>query len=542
MTDRAERKSRGGRPRKPAVLRNKDGSRSIRLTMEVEGETVRKTVRAGTSDPAVARARARRLSAGEAPELLAKKSATFEEHARELMEQSSIRTKGARLARLIKYAFPKMGSIPVADVVVGDVEEALSFAAEAVGWTGLVRHLKNDISAVLGALYSKNVIRENAALRINFRRKDSSLGGRKLQRVVLPRIVLSDEEFEQWLAYGVQLAEQGGHPGQLSELYMLGLCARCLGGMRTSDLHAWRWEHIDTRSWREAKVPRPKTQGSDLEEWDERFDLEPYELPEELVPFLVGWWRRNGCPSEGPVFPVRRGKRLGLHKDVGTSYATPLRESLWEAQVYRPLPGFRFDKPEPELCALQSGIARRRACVDFHSFRRAFVTATTSKRAGLSMAESMRLSDHSDPATHARYRRDEGHRVIPGAVLPRLSNTGEKGGLGSGAAETSEASIQNPQRFQRRAQKDSNLRPMAPEAKGNVLQGTSAAKTGAHATVEERGGAWIDETQRQNSDPLRAAIDNLIALGHNDMAEQLLARQKPKPKAPVLSLAKRVKK
>jgi integrase len=535
-------KRRGGRPRKPAILRNQDGSRSIRLTMEVEGEVVRKTVRAGTSDPAVARARAKRLAAGEAPELLAQKSATFEEHARELMEQSTLRTKKDRLGRLVKYAFPKMGSIPVADIVVGDVEEALLFAAETVGWTGLVRHLKNDISAILGALYSRNVVKENAALRINFRRKDNSLGGKRIQRVVLPRIVLSDEEFEQWLAYGLELAEEAGTPGQLSELYMLGLCARCLGGMRTSDLHAWRWEHIDRRGWQEAMVPRPKTQGHDLEEWDERFDLEPYELPEQLVPYLVGWWRKSGCPSEGPVFPVRKGKRLGQHKDRGTSYATPLRESLWEAKVYRPQPGFRFDKPDPALCALQSGIARRRACVDFHSFRRAFVTATTSKRAGLSMAESMRLADHSDPATHARYRRDEGSRVIPGAVLPRLGFSRERGGFGSAAAETQVQPIDNPQSFQRRARGGSNPRPTAPEAGGHVLHSTFPADSASSAALEDRGGAWIDETQRQNSDTLRAAVDNLIALGQHEMAEELLARAKAERKAPVLRLAKRVKK
>jgi hypothetical protein len=60
--------------------------------------------------------------------------------------------------------------------------------------------------------------------------------------------------------------------------------------------------------------------------------------------------------------------------------------------------------------------------------------------------------------------------------------------------------------------------------------------------VEGRGGPWIDETQRQNSDPLRAAVDNLIALGQREMAEELLARSRPARKAPVLALAKRSKK
>src|SRR5690606_7338433 len=118
-----------------------------------------------------------------------------------------------------------------------------------------------------------------------------SLGGKRIKRVVAPRIVLTDEEFEQLIAYGLKQGE-----GLLSELYMLCLCARILGGMRTSDLHAWRWEHWDTQTWSSVLVPRPKTEG-DEDELGDMVLTGPYTPPEELVAHVRSWWKRHGCPS-----------------------------------------------------------------------------------------------------------------------------------------------------------------------------------------------------------------------------------------------------
>jgi integrase len=477
-----EREKRGGRPRLAKPVPNQDGTYSVRTTLEVEGETVRRMVHLGTSDFGVAKARAKRLAAGEAEELVAAGGTTFREVAEELMKESSLATKKDRERRLRQFAYPVMGSKTVDAINVRDVKACLRRAEEAMGgWTMTVRHLKNDISAILGSLYNDQLIDENVALRISYRRKDGALDGKRVKRTVLPRVVLSDDEFEQLIEYGLSQ-----HEGSLPELYMLIISARCLGGMRTSDLHAWRWDHIDTVTWKTAQVPRPKTQGKIGEDGYGETVLVPYDLPDELVPYLQSWWHRQGCPTEGPVFPVRRGPRAGLHKGAHISYAKALRAELWAAGVVRPLPGFEQARPEDRRkhCALQSGVPGKFSAVDFHSFRRAWVTATSNVK-GLSFAESMALADHSDPATHLRYRRDEKHRVVPAGVLPRLpqlaSTQPGKGGFGSGSGKTDLAHSEFLN-DSRRARVNSNHRPTAPEAaKSNapsVLSEVFAGATG----------------------------------------------------------------
>lgn len=412
MTQEREAKRGGGRPREAEPERNADGSFSVRLTLEVEGETVRKRIHLGTKDRAVAKKRAERLMAGEAMDAVVKQGRTFLEVAEGVMAESVIRTANERLSRLRRYAFPVLGELAPEDIKVQDIKACLSLMEDELGWTNSIRHLKNDISSILGQLYSDGELEENAALRIDFKKL------KRIQRVTPLRVVLTDSEFSRFIEYGLTLSEGGALP----ELYMLALSARCLGGMRTSDLHAWRWDHIDTLGWREAQVPRPKTQGPAVFEESGGFVLEPYELPNAFGPYLYAWWQAAGCPSEGPIFPVRRGPRAGEHKLPKSNYSAELRDALWAAGVVRPQqPAYDLASPEDrrQHCALQSGIAGKRACVDFHSFRRAFVTATTNQK-GLSFQESMRLADHSDPTTHMKYMRDENRRVIPGGALPSL--------------------------------------------------------------------------------------------------------------------------
>lgn len=432
---------KGGRPRKPKLVRNKGGKLSARLTLEVEGELVRRQVPLGTSDPQVAAKRLERIVKGEKPELFEAQKACFAEHADKFIGESIIRTIAERASRLRRYAYPILGEKAPGDITVDDVYGVLYLASEQLGaWSNTVRNLRNDISAVLGELARRQVIPQNVALLVDFKKKP-------VERVKLKPIVLTDAEFTAFITYGMTLISRDincpAGEGCLPELYMLALCARCLGGMRTSDVHAWRWEHIDTRHWEKAVVPRPKTMGgreamgagdettdegeiiedTALGETESGHILEPYTLPEGyFVEHLRAWWGEHGMPQTGPVFPVRSGARVGQHKRPRTSYAEALRDALWEARVVRPKQGYAQAAPEDQraLCALQTGIKGKRGPVDFHSFRRAWVSATTSKEAGLSFAESMRLADHSDPGTHAKYRRDENRRVIPAAVLPKV--------------------------------------------------------------------------------------------------------------------------
>lgn len=511
MTETISPKRRG-RPRKPHVERNRDGSCSVRTTIDVDGRAVRKQFKTGTADRTVARVIGKAAAAGGDIEALTHKGQTFREHAERIVGESTIRTKGTRLQRLRDYAYPEMGHLSVETIKVAHVKACLDRAAERNGWTGKVRHLKNDISAVLGTLYEEQALPENVARRISFRRKDNSLGGKRIVRSTLPRIILRDEEFERLVAF---LLEEGG--GVLGELGMLCLCARMLGGMRTSDLHAWRWEHVDIAHWLEASVPRPKTMGQEVDGDDYR--LEPYRLDvdgiRQLVPHLIAWWRKNGCRSEGPIFPVRRGARYGEHKLRGTSYARELREALWRAGVVRPEPGYALARTEEErraLCALQSGMKGKRSAVDFHSFRRAFVTATANS--GISFAESQRLADHADPRTHDRYVDKGGVRVVPEKAVPRIS-----------AAAVAKSDLAHPElsNDSRRVRGDSNSRHTAPEANGDVPRSNSSDVFAGGADHNTRQQATHRQNPAPEINPIAAAAARAIEQGRFDLAEQLLS-------------------
>ncbi len=205
---------------------------------------------------------------------------------------------------------------------------------------------------------------------------------------------------------------------------MLSVVARCEGGMRTSDLHAWDWTMLDLNGFASCTIPRSKTAAP-----------ETLDVPEVLRPFLRAWWERAECPTSGPVFPVRKGKRAGDFKGVGTSYAERLRRDLFRAGVVRMAPvevpatkpGTRTDlgravvgtklAPNPrDPLYFETTVSLP---VDFHSFRRAFNTALAA--AGVNVQKAMKLAGHSDQKTHMRYVMDSAEmRTIPDAALPRL--------------------------------------------------------------------------------------------------------------------------
>lgn len=486
-----------GRPRKVGLVPLADGV-SIRTTIDVDGISVRRQINAHTTSKAVARAKGKKILEGDTTFLPDEKreGETFREAATRLYEASELKGRTTRFNQLKKYVFPELGDMSCNDIRKHHISDCLEQAAshpDVGGWTQTIRHLKNHISSVLGALYADDLIDENAALRISFKRKDGSLGGKKIRRVYLPRVVPTDEEFETFLAHGLEV---GG--GQLGELHSLALFARCLGGMRTSDIHAWRWDHIDTDHWREAQVPRPKTQSTEDDENEHlEFALVPYDLPEDLVPHLVAWWERNGKPSEGPVFPVRRGARAGLHKLPGkTSYAEALRDAFWAARAVRPLPGWNPQKPERRHCALQSGIKGKRDRLDFHSMRRAAVTATSSAP-DLSFAESMALADHHDPKTHMRYRRDEANRHIPESSLPRI--------MAPTMPKMPGTDLKKPNHNER-ARTESNRRPLASEANKAAPDSEFLDENEGPPSTLKRGGTH----KRQNSLPIiRTSLDVL---------------------------------
>jgi len=193
------------------------------------------------------------------------------------------------------------------------------------------------------------------------------------------------------------------------ELRMMALVARVEGGMRTSEVNRWRWSDLDRVNFACCSIPRGK--GA---------EVQALEIPEMLRPFLASWWIESGRPDDGPVFPVTKGPRKGEHRRTrGVSFAKRLRRELKKAGITR-----------PELFA-ETGTTLP---LDFHSFRRAFVTALAE--ADVNQQRAMALTGHSDPKVHHRYLlRTRAMRVIPPAALPRLGAEHEEAPAGDSPAE-----------------------------------------------------------------------------------------------------------
>jgi integrase len=427
--------ARGGRPRKGSLYWTKSGWRA-RLTVDVDGVAIQKSVDLGTMSKAVARIKLRRLVASNPePEVLALEAArqeTTAEAIRRIVKRQGdegLKTWPERLRRLERYVVPELGATPVDQVRPGDIRELLEAAGEAGLSKQSVQHLKNDLGGVFGALWRDEVINENPVARVKLPK-----GLRSDRR---PRVILNDVEFARFAAW----------PGVPERLYLMALVSRSFGGMRTSDLHAWDWSHVDVERWLTAKVYRPKTDGDD----EDDVVLAELEVPEMVATPLEAWWTQKGKPRSGPVFPVAKGKRAG-ERQGKRSHVRELRRCLWEAGVHRPLPGFddalkALHAAEQKLSDLRAGKARgevregqrarlaaieaaqaldaiqapteRSRPADFHSFRRAFNTALAA--VGMNVQQAMALAGHRDARTHMRYVDlvQRGALPVPEAALPQ---------------------------------------------------------------------------------------------------------------------------
>jgi len=350
---------------------------SARYRRVVDGVAIRKCVPLGTDNKAVAQAKLNRLIAGTSvPESIKTEVETFKQAARRIVAEQTHKTVKDRMSRLETYAYPKIGNRPVDGLRTADFRDVLDGAVEAGLARGTILHLRQDMASVLDTLLEYDVITENVVKRVRIP-KNAKVDER-------PRVILTDDEFVRFLAW----------PDLDSELRLLALVSRCFGGMRTSDLHAWRWKHIDTINWVDAYVPRPKTRSTNR-----------LGLPALIVPELQAWWKAAGCPAEGPVFPGAGG-----HQRANSSHAARLRKALWEARVRR--------GPTKETCALQSD-TQDTLRVDFHSFRRAFNTALAA--AGINIQTAMKLAGHKSTAVHMRYVLQTESIAMPERALPDLT-------------------------------------------------------------------------------------------------------------------------
>src|SRR5262249_46277765 len=130
-------------------------------------------------------------------------------------------------------------------------------------------------------------------------------------------------------------------------------------------------------------------------------------IPDVPRHFLKQWWLACGRPEQGFIFGKTRPRRVGAGKKGeqrgrGTGYAARLRAALWTAGARR-----------HELH--NDTTDTRRA--DFHSFRRAYNTATAN--AGTNAQDAMQLAGHTDMDTHLLYLQTR-TVVTPDAAMPKI--------------------------------------------------------------------------------------------------------------------------
>ncbi len=405
-----------------------DGLWRARITKVGErGANKRPLYSLGTTDRALARRKLARVIASleRGDDILdAADNAQAPERLREYAEawlttreaQGVVNVRAER-STLRRHVFPGLGHLPICDVQPPHVRDVL---ADIVAST----YPKGKTHVVEKRYRGGTVAKVRALLHALFR--DAQEAGSiehnpvtpvrtpKTREVRKERAILTDAEFSRFVAC----------PDVDLELRMLSLVARCEGGMRRGDLNAWDWAQIDRTDFAECTIPRAKTRSPQV-----------LAIPEVLAPFLRAWWERAGKPDGGPVFPVRVGKRAGGFRMASGGFASRLRRELFRSGVYRlpPIevaatsPGTRTDrgkkargtKPAPNPRDPLYFETATTLPVDWHSFRRAFVSALAE--AGVAVQHAMHLASHSDAKVHARYvMSTKAMRAIPDAALPRL--------------------------------------------------------------------------------------------------------------------------
>jgi integrase len=406
------------------------------MTIDVDGVEIRRSFDLGTTDKRVAKIKLARLleQPAAAPADLAaeaKRSETFTQAAERIIKASGIRSATLRLGRLRKHAFPAFGPKVVQAVTASDVEEMLDAIAASGGSRQACVHLRNDASAVLGELWRLEVLASNVAKKARIP-KTAKLDRRE-------RAVMTDSEMLLYLAWEHPLEHE---QESVRERQTMACVSRVFGGLRLGDLRAMCWESFDSSDgafvW--GWAPRRKTERP-----------QQLEVPSVLRPILRDWWERAGRPTEGPVFPLRRGERAGEARDHHDSPADALRRDLRRAfgidartrsegrkKKGRKLAWREVRKMTAREAELLTDTKFTRR-VDFHSFRRAFKQALAD--AGVELTQALALSGASDVKAHLRYLANTSKmRRVPDAALPSFGMEFRHGGQISTPPDSSGAS------------------------------------------------------------------------------------------------------
>jgi integrase len=393
-------KSQRGRPR-TGTLEMRGAQWFARLTVNVDGEPLRRWFPLGTADRSAARRKLVRLVAElakGAPTPAAedtKSPETVDGYARGWLESRERRgiASAEYERRLYERVWkPAIGRRPLGEVTAADIRGVVADCAD-----GKILPVKRKHQKAEPKRYSRQSIAHIRA--VAFRLfdaawRDELIPENRVARVSLPeleeerkvRAVLTDEEIGQLVA----------HPEVDAEIKLLLLLSRTVGGIRSGDLNRLDWTAFSpgfetctlVRRKTRRKKPMPTT----------------FEVPSGIRPFIAAWCARNGSPDAGPVFPVRKGPRAGKAKKASNmSYADRLRRALVAAGVTRH--------------ELHHETATTRPC-DFHSTRRGFSQALA--RIGMNAQGAAELTGHADLKTHALYLASSTVKVLPSAAVPTL--------------------------------------------------------------------------------------------------------------------------
>ncbi len=376
----------------------------------------------GTNDKALAAERyARWLETGVPPK----------DAAPETFEQAALRVVGAlpdqtptqkkkkhdRGTRLRSYVLPFLGHVLAHEVRPAHVARVLDRMPALGKLKGTIAYVRTDVSQVF-----EQLIREDV-------RTDNPADGLRLPKAAVEdgrlRTVPTDEEF-------LRFREKRGFETELDIACFL---CRDTAGQRTSDLLEARWDHFDfARGTVRVRRPKTDTEGKLVTTRRAKsYELVEHVLDESVARVLEAYWKRQGAPKAGPLFTVQHSTKQatvrrkdgstyerqanhlgGAKRRQGASFGPALRRAFWQAGIYRPLPGFDPAAPDRKLCRFQTDTETSRR-LDFHSLRRAFVTAL--KHAQTPLADVLALAGHTQLATSSRY--DTARQVrMPEGALP----------------------------------------------------------------------------------------------------------------------------
>lgn len=388
----------------------------------------RRWVPLGTHDKELARRKLAKIVAGlasgeivaETIEREAKHEETFAEYAKAWGERR--KAAGVAMARdeiqyLTAYALPHIGHHKLRELRPMHVRAVLDAAVTSGLQRESVRKVRAIIGRVLDSAWKAEIIAENPVDRVEVP-AEAPVDER-------PRTILSDEQLLVFLR-----AEPSGPNGskprkdtarRLLELKTMAVCARVLGGMRSSEVKRWDWTMFDLFDFALVKVQRSKAKRGRTPK------VQPFIVPDAMRPILRAWHAENGSPTAGPVFPVTKGERKGEARvERGASFAARLRRELWRAGVRDH--AVHHDTPT----------SRR---VDFHSFRRAF--ATSLAEGNVNEQRARLLSNHGDASVHARYvQQTRAMQTIPEAAVPPIDALAVVGKV----TAVTEHSIEEPDR------------------------------------------------------------------------------------------------